>query len=129
MDFRQQFGFDKELAEKGKWHDLPGGGRVCVAKLGNPLYKAEIVRLQKPYLAMLRSDKVDNTALIDTITIKAMAKTILTGFTDIILDGEELEYSFENAVYLLTEFPDFREIISELSLSSMHFQAEEIAGK
>jgi len=129
MDINKSFGFDHQLAENGTWHDLPDGGRAKVAKLGNSHYKAEIVRLQKPVLAILRSTKIDNRELIDSITIKAMARAILNDWSNISIDSEEIPYSYENAVLLLTDYPVFLETISELAIDLSNFQAEAVAGK
>ncbi len=129
MDLSKSFGQDKQAAEGGKWFDLEHGGRAKVAKMGCPAFKTEVQRLQKPHLAVLRSG-LDNTELIDKITVIAMAKTILTGWDGINLDGEPLAYTQENAEKILKDFPDFREVISALSAERRNFMvAEDVAGK
>ncbi len=128
MDISKSFGTDKEAAENGKWFDLENGGRVKVAKLGCLAFKAEVQRLQKPFLAILNSS-MDSSAVIDKITTKAMAKTILLDWSDISMDGADLPYSVEKAKELLRDYPDFREVISALSAERRHFQPKDIVEK
>lgn len=128
MDLSKSFGVDKRSAEEGKWFDLENGGRVKVAKLGCPAFKAEVQRLQKPHLAVLQSS-MDSTELLDKITITAMSRTVLVDWDNISMDGESLEYSSEKAKEIMTLFPDFREVISSLSIERRNFMPEELAGK
>lgn len=131
MDFHKEFAIDKEAAEKGRWFPLAEDGKVKVCRLNNPAFKAECVRLQKPHLHILRSKSAEKEALLDDITRKAMAKTILVDFEGIVLNGEPIPYSPENAYYLFVKYPDFQEKISQLATGD-NFRPEdleEIAGK
>jgi hypothetical protein len=48
-------------------------------------------------------------------TMKAMAKHVLVGWSGIVIDGNEIEYSEENAYNLLKNDKDAREFISAYS--------------
>jgi len=128
MDIKKSFGSDKDLAENGKWFDLEDGGRVKVAKLGCPAFKAEVQRLQKPHLAILNST-MDSSDIIDRITIRAMSKAILVDWSDINMDGEEVVYSTDTCFLLLSEYPDFREMIASLSTERRHYSLSDITEK
>lgn len=128
MDLKQSFGIDKRDAESGKWFDLEDGGRVRVAKLGCLRFKAEVQRLQKPHLAVLQSS-MDSSELLDKITVVAMSRTILVDWDNINLDGEAVEYSSAKAEEMMLMFPDFREIVSALSIERRNFMPEELAEK
>lgn len=126
MDLKKIFGVDKEAAEKGKWFPLAEEGMVKVARLNNTAFKAESVRLQKPHMHVLRSSKLDNTELLDDITRRATAKTILLDWKGITIDGVDIPYSVEKAYELLKEFPDFQEAISVLAVDRDNFSPEDI---
>jgi hypothetical protein len=128
MDIRKQFGVDNKAAEEGKWFTLQDGGRVRVAKLGCKAFTAEVQRLQKPHVGVLRSGG-DTAETLDLITIKAMSKTVLLDWEGLDIDGEPVEYSPENAERLLTEYPEFREFISQLSVDRKNFSPEDVAKK
>ena len=128
MDMNKSFGEDKKLAEEGRWFDLEDGGRALVAKLGNPKFKAEVQRLSKPHMALLRST-MDTTELLGKITVDAMSTTILLAFDGVSIDGEKVENTAENRKMLLTEYPAFREVISVISTERNNFSPEELAGK
>ena len=128
MDMNKSFGEDKKLAEEGKWFDMEDGGRALVAKLGNPKFQAEVQRLSKPHMALLRST-MDTTELLGRITVEGMAKTILLDFEKISLDGEPVESTFESRLMLLTDYPAFRETISVIAADRRNFSPEELAGK
>ncbi len=128
MDMNKSFGVDKNAAEDGKWFDLENGGRVKVAKLSCLAFKTEVVKLQKPHLALLQSS-MDSTKILNDITITAMSRTILLDWSDINMDGEPFEFSVDNAKQLLTDFPDFTEVISSLATERRNFMPEDLAGK
>ena len=122
MDLRTTFYQEPELVEKGVWFNLQDQGRVKVASMNSPLFKAEVIRLQKPHLNLLRSD-ADSSDLLNSITIEATAKTLLLDWKEIEVDGKEIEYSVEKAIELLTDFPMFREKISALSSTDSNYFA------
>ena len=128
MDMNKSFGEDKKSAEEGKWFDLEHGGRALVSKLGNPKFQAEVQRLSKPHMALLRST-MDTTELLNKITTDAMSTTILLDFEGVTLDGEPVDYSKETSKMLLTDFPAFRETISAISADRRNFSPEDLAGK
>ncbi len=128
MDLQKSFGVDKEAAENGRWFRLEDGGSVRVARMTSPAYRAEIVRLSKPHLAILNSS-MDTTELLDEITIAAMSRKILLDWKDINLDGKAIVYSSDKALEIMTLFPDFREVVSALSVERRNFVPKDVAEK
>jgi len=120
--FEKLYSVDENAAEKGKWLTTQAGMEVMVAKLGNKDFTAEVVRLQKPFLALLRS-KADTSELINKITVEAMAKTILMDWKT------EVPYSWEDGKAMMLKYPDFREDVSILSAERDNFKPEEVAEK
>jgi hypothetical protein len=127
MDLEKLYEVDEKAAHDGKWLMTKQGLDVKVAKLGNPAFKAEVNRLQKPHLVRLRSN-MDNTDLIDKITVEAMSKTILLDWKAE-SSGEPVPYTPELGLQYMLKFPDFREDVSELSVTRDNFRPEDTAEK
>jgi len=127
MDLDKVYAVDENAAAEGKWLVTREGFDVKVAKLGNPNYVAEVMRLQKPFLSLLRSS-ADSSALLDEITIKAMAKTILLDWKAE-SEGQGVPYTVELGIQYLTKYKDFKEDISVLSAGRANFKPEEVGEK
>lgn len=128
MDLMKAYAVDKTAAEEGKWLVTSEGVEVKVAKLGNPAFTAEVTRLQKPHLALLRSNSPEAVKMNKKITIEAMAKTILIDWK-VESDGEPVLYTTEVGVDALTELHEFYGDVSDLSASRANFKPEDISGK
>jgi len=127
MDFKKAYAVDSDAAEEGKWLVTREGFDVKVAKLGNAKFKAEVQRLQKPHLAVLRSSS-DSSKLVNSITIKAMARTILLDWKAE-SDGVTIEYTPELGEEYMTKYTDFKEDVSALSTSRSNFKPSDISEK
>ena len=122
MKLENLYAVDDDSFENGKWLMTQAGLEVKIRSMNHPLFKAEIVKLQKPFLDLLTS-KVDTTELLEKITVKGMAKTILLDWKD------EEAYSFDLGVKYLTKYQEFREDISTLSANMDNFRPEKIVEK
>lgn len=127
MDFDKLYAVDTKAADEGKWLYTKSGFHVKVAKLGNPNFVAEVTRLQKPHLALLRSP-VNTDELLNKIVTEAMSKTILLDW-EASSGGESIEYTPELGEQYMTKSSDFKEDVSELSASRDNFRPEEVAEK
>lgn len=127
MDFEKAYSVDKEAAEKGKWLTTPEGFEVKVGKLGNPEYKAEIIRLSKPHIHLINSS-TDTSNLMDEITTKAMSRKILFDWKAE-SNGKKIPYTPELGFQYMTKSSDFKEDVSALSVDRSNFKPEEVAGK
>jgi hypothetical protein len=65
--------------------------------------------------------------LATKISIEAMARTILLDWDGIAHDGRELPYSVEAAISVLTDVPEFREIVFRASNTFETFRLERLA--
>ena len=128
MDLKKAYAVDKTAAEEGKWMVTQEGMDVKVAKLGCPAFVAEVTRLQKPHLALLRSNSPEAEKLNKEITIKAMAKTILFDWKAE-SDGQPVPYTYELGVEAFKEFDEFYADVSLLSASRNNFKTEDVSGK
>lgn len=123
MDIKKAYGTSEKLEQEGVWVPLGDGAKVKVARAGNKENRAEIKRLIAPHKVALRNDKLPDDVL-ETLTIKAMAGTILLDWDGIKEDGKAVPYSRENAIRLLTEYKDFRDQVAVLSNEITLYQAE-----
>ncbi len=126
MDFNKAYGQDDKAAKNGKWLVTKQGFDVKVAKLNNPNFRIEVVKLQKPHLPLLRS-AVDSSELENEITVEAMAKTILKDWKaeD---NGVDVPYTWELGKQYMLASDDFKEDVSVLAVDRTNFK-EDIAEK
>lgn len=123
MDLNK-FKTDSTLEEAGVWVELGDGAKVLVARMYNRRYKQEFQKLMRPYRIQARTETLaDETA--EDILIKCMASTILLDWQGVFIDDKEIPYSPSNAEKILSEFKDFRNIISEFSQNMELFRANE----
>lgn len=111
----------------GVWHDL-GDGKIKIARYNNPVYQKAIRRLTTPFANLINAGTDESADKASEITIEAMAEAIVVDWKDVTDEGTPLEYSKENAVILLTKYPDFREWVS-LKATSARFYRDEYLEK
>lgn len=127
MNLDTLYAVDNDAANGGKWMVTKAGFDVRVAKIGNPAFKAEVIRLQKPHQALLNSD-VDCTELLSMIVREAMAKAILVDWKAE-SKGELVPYTPELGIQMMEKYPDFQEDVSVLSTTRRNFKPEVVVGK
>lgn len=120
---------DKSKVVEGVWVDYQGGLRFKVARAGN--VKADAYRnklLQQNKFAIQKGD----VSFIETVTLQVLAKHILLDWENMQdLDDDDnvidVPYSYENALRILTEVKDFRDIIERYAEDLSLFQSEKQA--
>lgn len=115
---------DKVLEQEGVWCTMGTKGcELLIARLSNPRYKAyarSSSRAQK--LAMsLGSPDLEEATILAT---EAAAHTILLDWKKIYLDKKLLPYSHENALKMMTEYPDFYDLVMTFSQDRERFKGE-----
>lgn len=123
MDVAKLFGTDKDAEQEGVWIEFGSdGARVLIARQGNPRYQETIRRLRRPY-ANFRAGQIPEAIALE-IFRKVTAETVLLGWEGITLDGKPLPYSYDNALKLITDYPDFHEMVTTASSNLANFQIE-----
>ncbi len=123
MDLRKEYYTDKEKEEKGVWEDFGDGCRVLIARANNPAFKESFKNATKPYRKqMVRGTFPDEKS--SKIMIKVMAKTIVLDWENLFEGEDKIEYSIENAIMVLTKYPEFREAISEVAQSAESYKVD-----
>ena len=122
-DIKKAFGVDKAKSEDGTWVDLEEGIRVKIARIGNLKYRKELEKLSRPRRRQIRRGTLSEEVAEQMLT-EVMANTVLLDWEGIEENGKRLSYNPANAKRLLTEYPDFREMISDLAGEMETFKQE-----
>lgn len=127
LNLKKSFGTDRALETDGKWFDVGDGCELLIARDNNPAYRTELRRLMRPHTAAARAETLEAKD-IDPLITKAMAQHILKGWKNLYLDeGKPVgPYSPEKAARLMTDFPDFRDLVAELAGERTAFLAVEV---
>lgn len=125
MDLQTEFGTDKARETDGVWRDVGDGARLLIARANNPEYTAELRRLLKPHTVAVRRETI-KADVLDPILTRALAVGVLKGWEGVSIGGKALKYSEENALKVMTDYPDFRALVVELSEQREAYLAEVI---
>lgn len=128
MDLNKAYGMNKDAVDNGKWFTTDANVKVKVAKIGNPFFVAELQRLQKNNITVLRSGTPEAGELNAAITLEAIAKTILKDW-EVEIDGVSIPYTWEVGVEYMTKYYELHEHVSAFALDRNNFRPEDIAGK
>lgn len=132
MKFAERYKTDKKVETNGKWIDFGAGGKVLIARIGNPNYKEMLREEMKQYDALRRTGRSVPEDVTNEILIKCMAHTIILGWEGFSGEGMDglglsgmkdgnIPYTPENAIILLNEFKDFRDEVATLATDMENF--------
>lgn len=121
MDLLRNFGSDLEKEKNGVWiklHDKDGSpGKILIARYNNPKFKEVFKRLLDEFrLKINEGDDLSNDKINEEVLSRALAESVLIGWSDLFIAGKEIPYSVENSYKILTNplLKDFRDrIVSE----------------
>ncbi len=125
FDIKKNYGTDKEKEIEGVWEDISEDARVLVARSENPEYRKRWRRIPRPIRQQITSGSLGDSQT-DDILCRLLADTVLLDWEDIAEGGKKVVYSKENAYRLMREYPDFRELVWDLSRDLSRFRAGEI---
>lgn len=100
-------------AEEGTY-GIYRGVELLIARANNSRFKAVFRRLTKPYKKEIENDSLDEKTS-ELLLVQSLSEAILIGWKNFMVDGEEVEYSKEFAVELLTNDADCLEFVTEFS--------------
>lgn len=111
FDLDKVFSVDEELSEEGVWVILDEESALKVTRLGNKKFKKEVSKLSSNNKVVVQYfDELPKEALI-----RVVAKTVLIDWKGIKCKGKVIEYSFDNAVQMMTDYEEFFDLVVELS--------------
>ena len=122
----KDFKTDKDKEKDGVWEDLGDGCSVLVARYGNQSMVNAYRKYPRVFRQRLESGQVDDDKS-SNIMSKVMADTILLDWKGLKEDGKEVVYSKEECVRVLTEYPDIRTMIFEISNETQLYHDESVS--
>lgn len=118
------------LETEGVWVDYDSEFKVKVARMGNPNFEAYVNKMTKTFLGdgfSRGSEKIQDPQVLQEITQKAMAKTVLLDWAGLEDDeGNQIPYSPEKAYELLSDpkFKDFYRDITQIANNGKRYRDE-----
>jgi len=123
MDLGKVFGTDKDLEENGVWVDIGDGAKIKVARISNSRAAKAMQKLQESNKV---AEKFNSSAINDEAVIKIISETVLLDWEGMTEDGENVQYSNENAFKMLSKYNDFFTVVTELSGKMETFRKQDI---
>lgn len=123
MDLEREFGVDAEKAEDGVWVPIGDDGTaLLIAAMPNAKYET----FMEPHFRRYRRLGRD---VPEEIYEEAVAKTVLLGWKNLKLKGQELKPTEEERRRALKDYPYFKRLILSLAMDQANFRREEEASQ
>ena len=131
MSLKTTFGTNQKAEREGAWIEICSNAdgsiaRIKIARAGrrNKAYTKAMEKETRPYRAILNDldtktdDKITNTVLVSAI--------ILDWEHMQVDEGTDLPFTKENALQVLTQFPDLADLINRKAWEAETFRAEQL---
>lgn len=122
MDIKHAFA-DPKIEVDGVWIDYLDGGRIKIARLGNPAWQRKFDNLMRPFRDLERRNRLPIEKQTEIIC-ESYVNTVLLdweGFTD---GGRALKFTPETAKTLLVVHMDFRDDVTRYAADGETFKRE-----
>ena len=123
-DIKVLFGTDKVKEKDGVWQDMGDGLKMRIARIGNPKYQKRFEALSKPHRRALRRGTLSNE-IAEKLLIQCMSETIVLDWEGIEENGEEIQFSVENATRILTDYPELRKYVEDIANEMEGYKADD----
>lgn len=123
-DVKKLFGTDKTKEQEGVIHEMGEGLKMRIARIGNPKYQKRFQALSKPHRRALRRGTLSDE-IAEKLLVQCLAETIVLDWEGLEEDGVEIEYSTENAVKILTDYPELRNYVNDIANEMEGYQADD----
>lgn len=123
-DLKKLFGTDQSKERDGVWHDMGEGMKMLIARIGNPNYQKRFQALSKPHRRALRRGTLSDD-IAEQLLIRCLAETIVLGWEGVEEKGKEIPHSVDNAVRVLTDYPDLRNYVNDIANEMEGYKADE----
>jgi len=124
VDLNKTFKTDIELENKGTWVEVGNGCELLLGRVGGDNYNKVFGEISKPYRLQIRTSTLSD-ADADSILTESIARAVLLDWKGLFIDEEELEYSVDNAIKVLTEYKDFKKLVTELASDIEQYRVSE----
>lgn len=129
--FRDRYETDKTAENEGVWVDYGDGIQVKIRRVNCARSREYRRTLEKPYAKMMRSGDLPDS-LSEELLNKQIAGVLVVDWKGVEdprapapAEGEKptmLPFSQENVMFMITEYPDFREDILAASMEKATYQ-------
>jgi hypothetical protein len=124
MDLKKNYATDKVAEIAGIEKDFGDGLFIKIARIGNSEYKKFFQKLTKPHQKAIRRGVLSDE-VADRLLIEAMANKIVLDWRGMFEGQTEIQYSTENCIRILTEYPDLKDQINEIANEMESFKTED----
>lgn len=122
------FANNEELETQGIVVDYGPAGKFLIARAGGANRKFQRVseKVFRPYRRQIEAKTID-PKVADKLLAQVFAQTVILGWENVTdRDGNELEFSPENAQKLLLDLPDLFASLREEAVAAANFRADEV---
>lgn len=103
------FDRDEGMETKGIWQNFGIYGKFLIARAGgsNSRFSSTLSKVMEPYQRQIQKNMLEES-IANELLVKVFAKTVILGWEGVTgKDGNEIKYSYDACVKLLTDLPDF----------------------
>ena len=128
MGIYNTFGTDNGLEKNGVWMDVDGETRFLVARIGTSGsgYDKRLRVAAKPYRRLIENEKAD-LEVVRKIMTETFAKTALLDWRNVKdEEGNDIPFSKENAVKLLTELPELANLLLDFARDYQNYRRAQL---
>lgn len=123
------FAFDLNKAENGVWMPLTLDIKVKVRRFKSRVSQDARNKFMQPYAQVARRGQELPENITNEVLNKQLAAGVIVDWKGIVdADGNEIACTFDNALELLTQLPDFRDAIFQLSIDAEAFKPDSEEG-
>lgn len=125
FDLGKKYNFDSKKEIEGVWESISSDAKLLIARMGNPAFQKAYSKLPK-----FVQTEIDNKSIDDEegsiILSDIIGKTILLGWKGIGENGKEIKFSESNAISYLKKYPNFRQLVIDISNETEIFHKNEV---
>jgi hypothetical protein len=120
------FGTNVDLERDGVWETFGEASfRIASALPGNPAFAKAQERVFRSKRRQIEADAV-SIAQFQELTIQLYADAVVRDWKGVTLKGQDLPFSRENVVMVLTALPALMEAIGKIATSRATFQTADV---
>ena len=123
MDIGKQFRTDKEKEVSGAWLPIQGSS-FLIARANSRAYRISLAKALEANAEALKADTQESEDLDNALLAGVLAETILLDWKDVKVDGKVMKYSKKLAKDLMTQLPDFCDMIRACATNMENFRAD-----
>lgn len=117
---------DKKLETEGIWFNISEECGFLMRRFGgfnSTEVKKAMAKYYKPYAKMIKAGTLP-AEKENLVMVKTFVESSIIDWRGVEIDGEEADFSFDNAVKLLTELPQLADTLIEYASSYESFKED-----